>query len=81
MCVTVGGEDFAAVMETVAFGIGSVNGQMECVNLEILEDIIVELLEEFTVHFQIESGASSAVSHFPYADVHILDNERTFHHI
>ena len=62
-------------METVVFDVGSLDERV-CIDFEILEDLIAELTEDFTIHLVIEDGASSAVSNHPYADVHILDNDR-----
>ena len=71
--------DFTPIMSTLVFNASSLNGQQACVQFNILEDEEPEQSEEFSVHFSIEAGASSAMAFDVYTVVHILDNDRKFY--
>ena len=70
--------DFVALYEAVAFDSGSMNGAMECVNMTVNRDGLVESEEEFTVELMFDSSKGCLNLGNNVTVVTLLDSDSMF---
>lgn len=67
------------MQQSVTFDLGSASGNTISLDVRIVDDLLVEGTESFTLSGRVESGSSGAVFSQATLTIPILDNDGTFH--
>ena len=69
------GSDYTAVEKILSLPVGSESGDEICVEVPIIDDMIVEETEEFFIHLLVNDLNVDVPMAYAYANVHIIDND------
>lgn len=71
-----GGKDFELEHQIIQFPVGSVNNDLVCIHITIIDDIFVEKNEYFSLHIKL-LDQNAWVYGSLYVNIHIYDNDCT----
>ena len=79
LLVLVGSDLDFVMQQSVTFDLGSASGNTISLDVMVLDDLLVEGTESFTLSGRVESGSSGAVFSQATLTIPILDNDGTFY--
>lgn len=78
----IGGRDFESINTSLVFPLGSVQGDISCIDIRIYDNLAFSKTRIFSVHIaEVEIGDRGLVIHDPYANVSIFNNDGEFNNV
>ena len=69
------GSDYTAVEKILSLPVGSESGDKICIDVDIIDDVIVEETEQFAIHLLVHDLNVDVPMAYAYADVNIIDDD------